>query len=105
MIDFALYLGYALVLIAAIAAVVMPLISSLSDPKSLAKTGMGLGALLVIFFIGYLFSGSEVTPVYTQFGVDAGLSKFIGGMVTMMYLLIAIVGVAIVYGEVSKLFK
>jgi len=105
MIDFALYLGYALILVAALASIVMPLINALSDPKSLAMTGLGLGALVVVFLIGYIFSGSEVTPIYVQFGVDAGLSKFIGGMVTMMYLLIAIVTISILYGEVSKFFK
>lgn len=105
MIDFALIVGYALIGIAALAAIVLPLIGALSDPKSLAASGIGIAGLFVVFLIGYLISGSEVTATYTQFGVDATLSKIIGGAVTMMYLLILIIFVAILYSEISKLFR
>ncbi len=105
MIDFALYLGYGLIGIAALAAIVLPMIGAVNDPKSLAKSGIGIAALLVVFLLGYLISGSEVTSVYPQFGVDASLSKTIGGAVTMMYLMLTIVFVAILYSEISKLFK
>lgn len=105
MIDFALYVGYGLIAIAALSAIVLPLIGAFGDPKSLAKSGIGVLGLLVVFFLGYLFSGNEVTAVYSQFGVDASLSKTIGGAVTMMYLMLIIVFAAIIYSEVSKLFR
>ena len=105
MIDFALYVGYALIGIAALSAIVLPLIGALNDPKSLVQSGIGVAALLVVFFLGYLISGNEVTAVYSQFGVDASLSKTIGGAVTMMYLMLIIVIGAIVFSEISKLFR
>ena len=105
MIDFMLYLGYGLIGLATLSAIVLPLIGAFNDPKSLAKSGIGVAALLVVFFLGYLMSGNEVTAVYSQFGVDASLSKTIGGAVTMMYLMLIIVTGAIVYSEISKLFR
>lgn len=101
-IDIALYASYILVLVAAVAAVVLPLIQSLDDPSSLIKSGIGLAALVVVFLIGYAISGSEVLPSYAEFNVDAGLSKFIGGLLTMMYILIFVAIGGIIYTEVAK---
>lgn len=101
-IDIALYASYILVLVAAVAAVVLPLIQSLDDPSSLVKSGIGLAALVVVFVIGYAISGSEVLPSYAEFNVDAGLSKFIGGLLTMMYILIFVAIGGIIYTEVAK---
>ncbi len=103
--DYGLWISYILIGVATAAAIVMPLINSLSDPASLKGAGIGVGSLVVLFFISYALSGDEVTAKYTQFGVDAGTSQVIGGFLTMMYLLLLIVTVAIVYAEVSKIFK
>lgn len=103
--DIVLYIGYALILIAAAGSVILPLINSISNPKSLIQTGIGVGALIVVFLISYGLSGNEVTETYAEFNVDASGSKTIGGMLTMMYLLIGIAVVGIVYTEVTKIFK
>lgn len=105
MIDFVLYLGYALLVIAALASLILPLVSALGNPKSLVKTGAGLVILIVLYGISYAISGSEVTEVYTKFGVDSSSSKIIGGVLTMMYLLLFVVVIGIVYTEISKLLK
>jgi len=104
-IDIALIGSYILVGVAMIAAIVLPLINSLSDLSTLTKSGIGILILLVIFGIGYAISGDEVTAVYTKYEVDAGLSKLVGGSIIMMYLLTAIALVGIVYTEISKLIK
>ncbi|MEQ8714653.1 MAG: hypothetical protein RIC80_16655 [Cyclobacteriaceae bacterium] len=104
-IDIALYAAYILTIIAAVASIVLPLIQSLGDPASLAKSGVGLVALVVVFGIGYALSGSEVLPSYVEFGVDASLSKFIGGSLTMMYILTIGAIVGIVFTELSKAIK
>ena len=105
MIDFLLYLGYGLIGVAALSAILLPLIGALSDPKSLAMSGIGVGALLVVYFLGYMLSGDEVTAIYSQFGVDARMSQTIGGAVIMMYLMLIIVTASILYAEISKLIK
>ncbi|MCV9386793.1 hypothetical protein [Reichenbachiella ulvae] len=104
-IDVALYISYTLTILAGLAAIVFPIINSVNDPKSMAKAGAGLAALLVVFLISWAISGNEVTAAYLEFEVDAGLSKFIGGLLTMMYILTGVALLGIVYTEVSKAIK
>ena len=105
MVDFGIYLSYFLFFVGIIAAVVMPLINALDNPKVLMKAGMGIGAALVVFLISYMLSGNEVTEVYKEFGVDEGSSKLVGGGIIMIYLLAFIALGSIIYGEVSRLIK
>ena len=101
----ALYITYVLIIVGAAAAVLLPLIQSLSNPKELMKAGVGVAALIVVFFIEYSISGDEVLPTYIDRGVDANLSKMVGGIMTMMYILLFGALLGIVYTEVSKAFK
>lgn len=105
LVDIALYLGYFLVAVAAIAAIVLPLIKSFDNPKSLAAMGAGIVGLLVIFGIAYLISDSTVLPSYAKFDITEQGSKMIGATLITMYLLIGISLIAIVFNEVSKIFK
>lgn len=104
-IDIGLYVAYGLLLIAAIAAIVLPLINSFSNPKSLIKSGIGIAVIAVLFIVGYIIADSGVTSKYTTLGVGEGESKFVGGALLTMYILfiIAIVGIAIT--EVNKAIK
>ncbi|MEM1137631.1 MAG: hypothetical protein AAGI07_17455 [Bacteroidota bacterium] len=97
--------SYVLVALAAAGSIILPLIKSISDPKSLVGTAIGLGILIVIFLIGYSMAGDEVTPKYMEFDVGASLSKFIGGVLTMFYILLGVSLIGIVYTEVSRIFK
>jgi hypothetical protein len=103
--EFGLYISYALFAVGVLLAVVMPLIKAFDEPKKLVKAGIGLGGLLVVFLISWAIAGNEVTTMYTTKGVDVGLSKLVGGVLTMMYLLMGIAIVAIVYTEITKAFK
>ena len=105
MIDTMLYLGYALLIGCVIAVVVLPLISSLGNPQSLVRGGIGVGFLVVVFFIGYAISGNEVTPLFASKGVDAGVSKLVGGALIMFYVLAVLAIAGIVYSEISKMLK
>jgi NADH:ubiquinone oxidoreductase subunit 6 (subunit J) len=105
MVDIGLYIAYILIFLCALAAVVLPLIQSAGDPKSLIKTGLGVVAILVVFAIAYVLSGNEVTDQYRQFGVGSGESKLIGGGIITVYLLFFIALAAIVYTEVTSLVK
>ncbi len=105
LVDIILYSGYGMVIVAAVLAVGFPLWIASKNPKSLVGTGVGLGSILVLFLVAWLLSGSEVYSSYSEFGVDASLSKFIGGMLNLVYILAGLAVVGIVYSEVSKGLK
>ena len=105
LIDFTLYLAYGMVILAALGAVVLPLIQSAGDPKALMKTGLGVAAILVVFFIAYAISGNEVTDLYRKFDITESSSKLIGGVIITSYLLIFIAVIGIAYTEISNIVK
>lgn len=103
--DILIYLSYALIVIAALGAVILPLIKSLDDPKGLLKAGIGVGILLGVFVIGYIISDNEVNNVYTKFDVDASASKLIGGVLITTYVFFIAAFASIIFTEVAKNFK
>ena len=105
LVDIILYFGYGMVIVAAVLAVGFPLWIASKNPKSLVGTGVGLGSMLVLFLVAWSLSSSEVYSSYSEFGVDASLSKFIGGMLNLVYILAGLAVVGIVYSEVSKGLK
>ncbi len=105
LVDIILYFGYGMIIVAAVLAVGFPLWIASKNPKSLVGTGVGLGSILVLFLVAWLLSSSEVYSSYAEFGVDASLSKFIGGMLNLVYILAGLAVVGIVYSEVSKGLK
>ena len=105
LVDIILYFGYGMGIVAAVLAMGFPLWIASKNPKSLVGTGVGLGSILVLFLVAWLLSSSEVYSSYAEFGVDASLSKFIGGMLNLVYILAGLAVVGIVYSEVSKGLK
>src|SRR5690606_34586353 len=105
MLDFALYLLYALLAIAAVGAIVFSLLNIVSKPGGLVRAGIGIGALLVLFFLSYAISGSELTAEQRAIGLTESSAKLIGAALIMFY--IALIGaiVALVFSEIIKAFK
>jgi hypothetical protein len=106
-IDIFLYVADVLVIVGIILAVVLPLIKSLYDPKSLLKSALAIVALAVLFFIAYSISDGEVLPKYAAapFNLTEGLSKFVGGSLIMTYILTLVALAGIVFTEISKAIK
>lgn len=103
--DIGLYVGYGLFAVAIVSAIVLPLINALKSPKDLVKSGMGVGALLVVFLISFGLAGSEVTAKYTAQGIGESSSKLIGAGLTMFYIVFIAALVGIVFSEISKALK
>jgi len=105
-IQIGLIFTYILLGVGVIAVVVMPLVQAItSDPKSLLKSAMGLGALLVIYLISYAFASNEVTAKYIEFEVDSSISKLVGGLLITMYILITGALGGIIFTEFRKVAK
>ena len=105
LVDIGLYLSYGLVIVAVLAAIILPLINAFGDPKKLVKMGIGLGALVIVFFVAYTISSNEVTAVYMKNKVDEGASQLIGGALITMYAFFIVAFASIIFTEVAKLFK
>ena len=105
-VNVGIIVAYVLIVIGVVSAVVFPLINAVSQPQSLVKSGIGILAIAVVFGIGYALSDSGLTAKFIQSGVETeGLSKMIGGALTMVYLLMGVALIGIVYTEFSKAFK
>lgn len=104
-INIAIWVAFALVLIAIIAAVVLPLINSLSNPKSLLKSGIGVVVIVVVFLIGWAISGNEVTARYASNGINATSSQLVGGALVTMYILFVVAVIGVVFSEINKALK
>jgi hypothetical protein len=105
--DIALYVGYFLAIIGVIAAVLLPLVNSLGNPKSLMKSGIAVIALLVVFGIAYAVSDNEVSARFAAdpFNLTPGASQFSGGLLIATYFLFVIAFVSIFVNEISKAIK
>jgi dipeptide/tripeptide permease len=106
LVNIGIWSAIILVAIAVLAAVILPLINSLSHPKTLIKSGIGVAFVGVIFLIGWILAGSEVMPTYAVGGItDEGSSKLVGGALTAMYILFILAIVGIIFTEIKKAFR
>ncbi|PZV84597.1 hypothetical protein CLV31_104249 [Algoriphagus aquaeductus] len=105
--DIMLYVSYALVGLGAVVSILLPLLKSLDNPKSLMKTGLGIVAIVVLFFISYSISTNEVLPKFEgePFNLTPQMSQMVGGFLITTYILTIIAIVGIVITELSKAVK
>lgn len=104
-VDILLIGSYALLGLAALAAIVLPLINAIGNPKTIVMGAIGVVLIMVVYGIAFMMSGSEVTPIYAKFGIDAGLSQFVGASIITVYILVVVSIVGIVLTEISKIFN
>jgi len=105
--DITLNVGYFLIIIGIVAAVLLPLIQSIGDPRSLLKTGLAIVALAVVFFIAYSISDSNVADKFATepFNLTPELSKFSGALLITGYFLFIGAFVGIFITEISKMVR
>jgi len=105
-VNVGLYTSYIMLILGVVLAVVFPLINSISQPKVMARAGVGVLLILVVFGIAYLMSSTDITAKYIESGVTTGgLSRSIGGALKMVYILMLIAMVGVIYTEFNKIFK
>ncbi len=114
-IDIGLYGAFVLIGIAALAAIVMNLINSLGNPKTLLKSAIGIGVLLIIFFIGYSMAPAEF-GASTAKALEASkfdptsdsarsTYKLVGGAMTTTLVLVVIAVVGLVYSSIARIVR
>ena len=97
--------SYLLLGIAAVAAVLFPIIYLVQNPKKAKGALFSVAGLLVIFGISYLIASDAVLNSYEKYDIDAAISRRVGmGLIAMYILGFGAVG-AIIYSAVSRLIK
>ena len=100
-----IYWTYLLVAIAAVLAVVFPIIFMIRNPKGTKKSLIGIGALALVFLIAYLIASDEVLPKFEKYGVDSTVSKQVGmGLIATYLFGFGAIG-AIIYSAFARIFK
>ena len=97
---------YILLAIAAVTAVVFPVITMAQNPKGAKNALIGVVALVVVVGISYALAGSE--EYFTLDGVllaDASTSKQSGAGLIAFYIMGAGAIGAVIFAEVSKMLK
>ena len=105
MLDVGLYVLYVLLFIAVAAAIIFPLINSISNPSSLLKSGIGVIVMLVLFGIAYAVSDAALPRSAIAAGLSESSVKLIGAGLIMFYIVLVLAVLALIYSEISKAFK
>jgi len=105
MLDVGLYFGYTLLIVAVIAAVVLPLIKAIQSPGDLVRSLYGVVALIVVFGIAYAISDSSVRTTWAVMGISEGMSKMIGAGLITFYIVVVIAFLGLIFSEVNKVLK
>ncbi|MEX2513748.1 MAG: hypothetical protein WD398_12655 [Cyclobacteriaceae bacterium] len=105
--DIFLYAGYLLIIIGLVLAIIMPLINSIGDPKSLLKTALGVVIIGALFAIAYSMAESEVAAKYTAepYLITPTDAKLVGGVLITVYALFVLAFVGIIITEITKIVK
>lgn len=103
MANYGIIICYILFAVAALAAVVFPVLQLIQNPKNAKGALIGIGALVVVLGISYLLA-SDVNPTKME-DVTAETAKRVGTGLYAFYILGIVAVAATVYSEVSKLFK
>jgi len=105
MLDLGLYTLYVLLFIAVTAAIIFPLINSITNPSGLVKTGISLVVVLVLFGISYAASSSELPRSAIAAGLSESSVKLIGAGLIMFYIVLILAILALIYSEINKALK
>ena len=104
-VDIGLWVAYILILVAIVSAVVLPIVNSLSDPKSLVKPLIAIAVIGVLYVVSWALAGDALNAKAVALGVSTGVSKAVGGALITMYILFVVAIVGIVFSEINKALK
>ena len=103
-VSYGIPLAYIGLGIAALGAIVFPIIQMFQDFKKAGITFLAVGLLAVVFIVCYVLSANEPFTI-GEIHVEAGQMRFVEAGIIMVYLLMAASLIAILYSSVSRYFK
>jgi hypothetical protein len=102
MVGFGLISTYIILGLATVLAVLLPLISSLNNPKALLKVLAGVGVLVVLFLACYFISSDKLSDPALAAGLGITGYKLVGGGLTMFYIVFVIAFGALFFTELKN---
>jgi uncharacterized membrane protein YozB (DUF420 family) len=99
-VSFGIPLAYIALTVAALAAIMFPVIYMLQDLKKAKSALIGVGTVAVVFLISYLLADGQDIEKAT-----AGQMKMVEAGMYLFYILLGTSIVAILYFTVSRYFK
>ena len=103
MIDTGLILSYILFLVATFGALAFPVMFMIKHPKEARMALAAIGALIVIFFLSWLISGSELTEKDSLLGISSSESKLIGAGLITSYIIFVITIISTFGSQIKSL--
>ena len=102
-VNFGIPLAYLLIGGAVILAIVFPVLHIVKEPAKAKGVLIGLGLMLLVFFLGYLFSSGD--PIFGASGVigEGTASRITGTGIITFYVFITIAVGSIIFNEVQYL--
>ena len=108
LINVGLYLSYAMIAIAALAAFIFPIIYMVKHFSEAKTTIMGVVGIIALFFIGWLIATDVIPPnlekACTDFEVDAAKFKMVGAGLNTFFILGTIATLSLIGGELKSMF-
>ncbi len=106
MIDFGLYATYALLAICVLMILAFSISKIAGDPAAAKTSIIGIVGLAALIGISYALStGEDANTIFAGDNITEGTSHYVGAALYSFYLLGALTILAIIYSEVTRLFK
>ncbi|MDG1916512.1 MAG: hypothetical protein P8I29_01710 [Flavobacteriales bacterium] len=107
LINGGLILTYIMIAVAALAAIVYPLMFLAKNPSKGKNALMGIGGLLFITVISYVLASGDIMtfPGSEKFGMTEASTKRVGMGLIVFYILSLGAIAAVLFAELGKLFK
>lgn len=98
--------GYILLAVTMLVTLVFPIIYTISNPKSGKTILFGIIAFVLLYLVSHgLASGNIDGEIYQTFNISGGVSRFIGAMLNMTYIMAALALLSIIYSGISNSLK
>ena len=107
LINGGLILTYIMVGVAALAAIVYPLMFLAKNPSKGKNALMGIGGLLAITIVSYILASGDIMtfPGSEKFGMTEASTKRVGMGLIVFYILSVGAIAAVLFAELGNLFK
>ena len=106
--DIAIVWGYILLIIAAVTAVVFPIVYAIVHPTNIIRSLLILVGVAALIGVSYLLSSGETLEIVGYTGTDnsnPGILKLIDTGLIFNYFILGLALLSIVYAEIAKYFK